>query len=76
MTNNSEQEEKLFWNVNDVMHELGISKQTAYKLMEQSGCVAPISRRKRVSRARFMDYLENKSQASKSTYQPKRKASK
>ena len=60
MITKTEKEEKLFWNVNDVMRELGISKPTAYRLMEQSGCVAPISRRKRVSRARFMDYLENK----------------
>jgi hypothetical protein len=50
--------EKLFWTVEDVMRELDLSKPTAYKLMDQSGCLAPINRRKRVSKARFVSYLE------------------
>jgi hypothetical protein len=54
-----EKPQKLFWTVQDVMRELAVSKPTAYRIMDKSGCVAPISRRKRVSVKRFMAYLEN-----------------
>ena len=37
-----------FWGVEDVMNALDVSKPTAYKIMEESGCLAPLNRRKRV----------------------------
>lgn len=46
-----------FWGVEDVMNALGVSKPTAYKIMEESGCLAPIKRRKRVRVDTFLDYL-------------------
>lgn len=46
-----------FWGVEDVMNALDVSKPTAYKIMEESGCLAPISRRKRVRVDTFLDYL-------------------
>jgi len=51
-------QDRLFWNTGDVMRELQISRPTAYKLMEQSGCILPISRRKRVPVKQFLLYLE------------------
>lgn len=46
-----------FWTVQDVMYQLGISKPTAYRLMERSGALVGVPHRKRVLKSAFIRYL-------------------
>lgn len=48
---------KLFWEVTDVMEALHVCRPVAYREMEKSGCLAPLGRRKRVNRERFIAYM-------------------
>jgi len=50
--------EKPFWKVDDVMRLLDVSKPTAYGLMNASGCLLPIGRKKIVASESFMEYLK------------------
>lgn len=46
-----------FWDVRDVMSELGISRPTAYKLMHESGAMVRTPRRCRVFTPDFIKFL-------------------
>lgn len=46
-----------FWDVRDVMRELGISRPTAYKLMHESGAMVRTPRRCRVFAPDFIKFL-------------------
>lgn len=48
---------KEFWTAKDVMYQLGISRPTAYRLMNESGALVGVPRRKRVLKSAFISYL-------------------
>jgi hypothetical protein len=51
------QTENVIWDVRDVMELLKVSKPIAYRTMQESGCLLPLNRRKRVAAKHFMAYL-------------------
>ncbi len=48
---------RLFWNAEDVVRQLGVSKPTAYRLMHESGAMASVPRRCLVYRPAFIDFI-------------------
>ncbi len=49
---------KEYWNAKEVMAQLGVSRPTAYRLMENSGAQAPVPRRHIVEVDAFKSYLK------------------